>query len=155
MKRLPASPSPIPDAHAEKDVAEKTAPDIDQAFSGRMRATVPVKTPPGPDLKGRHQEASAPAAPPLVHAVPAYRKNPPPRYPRTARRRGHEGTVLLEVLVNRKGSVKELRIMRSSGHPALDKAALSAVQKWVFEPGKRGEECIDMWIKIPIRFRLK
>ncbi len=154
-KRPPASPSPIPDAHAQKDVAEKTAPVIDKALSGRMRATIPEKTPPGPDLKGRHKEAPAPAPPPLVRARPRYRKNPSPRYPRTARRRGHEGTVLLEVLVNRKGNVKKLRIMRSSGHTALDKAALSAVQKWVFVPGKRGEEYIDMWVKIPVSFRLK
>ncbi|MBW1806127.1 MAG: TonB family protein, partial [Deltaproteobacteria bacterium] len=57
--------------------------------------------------------------PPLIAAVPVYKKNPPPKYPGNARRRGYEGTVVLEVLVNQEGSVEDLRISESSDHSIL------------------------------------
>ena len=91
----------------------------------------------------------------IVEAQPAYLKNPPPRYPAIAKRRGYQGTVILEVLVSMDGAVKEVRVFESSGHKVLDKAAIKAVKGWLFEPGKKGSGPIDMWVKVPIRFVLK
>jgi protein TonB len=72
-----------------------------------------------------------------------------------ARRRGYEGTTILEVLVNRKGKVDEVRLSSSSGHSLLDRAAKSSVKKWVFVPARRGNQKVEMWVKIPIRFQLR
>ena len=91
----------------------------------------------------------------LKEAVPVYRKNPSPRYPLIARRRGYEGTVILEVLVNPKGGVKDLRIFRSSRHSVLDEAAVISVRDWLFEPARRGDRNIEMWVKVPVCFKLK
>jgi protein TonB len=63
--------------------------------------------------------------------------------------------VLLEVLVNREGEVEDLRVLQSSGFQVLDRAAAAAVRKWGFEPGRKGDIAVDMWVKVPIRFRLK
>lgn len=98
---------------------------------------------------------TAPPSPPLLEAVPLYRENPPPPYPLTARRRGQEGTVLIEVLVDRAGRVKDFGIRSTSGYPLLDKAAMKAVSRWRFEPGKRGHEPVEMWVTVPVRFHLK
>ena len=87
-------------------------------------------------------------------ARPMYRENSPPAYPKRARKRGYEGTVLLQVLVNRQGRVDELRVDRTSGHAMLDHAALNAVGKWYFEPGRQGTRKIDMWVKVPVTFKL-
>ena len=107
-------------------------------------------------LPERPKEAApAPVPPPLVEATPIYRKNPAPGYPRNARRRGYEGKVILEVLVNEEGSVEDLRIFESSGYRVLDRAAMKSVQSWLFEPGRRGDERVEMWVKVPIRFDLK
>ncbi|MFH1293107.1 MAG: energy transducer TonB [Pseudomonadota bacterium] len=96
------------------------------------------------------------ATPILIReAVPAYKKNPPPRYPRIARRRGYEGTVIMQVLVDRNGRVKELHIVQSSGHDVLDRAAITSVKNWQFEPGMRGDLKVDTWVKVPVRFQLK
>jgi len=93
---------------------------------------------------------------PLVQpARPLYRTNPPPQYPITARRRGLQGNVVLEVLVDRNGNVGDLRIWKSSGYPILDRAAMDSVKKWLFVPGMRGNEKLEMWVRIPIRFELK
>ena len=88
-------------------------------------------------------------------ARPAYKNNPRPPYPKRARRRGYQGTVVLEALVDRSGKVKELRILRSSGHTILDKAALKSVNGWLFEPGMVGDEKVDMWVRVPVRFELR
>jgi protein TonB len=88
-------------------------------------------------------------------ARPMYRTNPSPRYPRLARKRGYEGTVILEVLVEPSGRVKDLQVFKSGGYAILDKAAVTSVKDWLFEPGMRGDEKVEMWVKIPIRFKLK
>jgi protein TonB len=88
-------------------------------------------------------------------ARPLYRQNPPPHYPRTARRRGHEGIVVLEVKVLKDGTVGDLRVHASSGHAVLDQAAVKSVRKWLFEPGLQGDQKVDMWVRVPIRFEIE
>jgi protein TonB len=90
----------------------------------------------------------------LIMARPLYRKNPAPNYPRRARRKGYEGNVILEVLVDEKGNVIELKVFESSGYNSLDKSALSSVRKWLFEPGTRNGKAARMWVRVPIRFKL-
>ena len=91
----------------------------------------------------------------LQLAYPRYQLNRPPAYPGLARKRGQEGTVILQVLVSRAGRVDDLKIDASSNFSLLDRAAVSAVRKWKFEPGKRGEEKIPMWVRVPVTFKLK
>ncbi len=93
--------------------------------------------------------------PPIREAIPLYRENPSPKYPRIARRRGYQGTVVIEALVNREGKVEDLRLFHSSGYRVLDRAAMKSVKNWLFEPGRRGDEEVEMWVKIPVRFQLK
>ena len=50
-------------------------------------------------------------------------------YPRSARRRGLEGTVLVELIVDARGKLLSATVVRSSGHEVLDKAALADVKK--------------------------
>jgi len=98
---------------------------------------------------------SAPGKTTLTKAVPRYKKNRPPAYPRLARRRGYQGRVVLGVLVKEDGSAGTVRLEKSSGHTLLDEAAIEAVKKWLFSPGKEGDKVVEMWVKIPVRFRLK
>jgi periplasmic protein TonB len=91
----------------------------------------------------------------IREARPLYRSNPPPKYPAVARRRGFQGNVVLEVLVGPVGNVIELHVLSSSGYPILDRAAKSSVKNWTFEPGMRGQEKVEMWVRVPIRFELK
>lgn len=92
---------------------------------------------------------------PITAALPVYRKNSPPQYPVLARKRNYQGTVILEVLVRSDGTAGSVRLVQSSGHDMLDGAALKGVQGWLFHPARRGEEPVDMWVQIPIRFHLQ
>jgi len=90
----------------------------------------------------------------IINANPIYKHNISPPYPLLARRRGHQGTVLLEVLVSTDGKAASIRLSRSSGYSILDRAAIKGVRDWLFYPAKRGDELFEMWVKIPIRFKL-
>ncbi len=78
----------------------------------------------------------------------------PPAYPLAARRRGHEGVVVLRVRVSPTGACLSLVVARSSGHAELDEAALEAVRTWRFAPAVRGGVPVEAELEIPIRFRL-
>ena len=51
------------------------------------------------------------------------------RYPKRALKLNQEGTVLLEVIIDRKGGLISSKVIQSSGYSALDDAAISAVEK--------------------------
>jgi protein TonB len=87
-------------------------------------------------------------------AKPNYLKNPAPAYPIRARNQGQQGLVELEVEINSDGSVKNLRLKKSSGYFMLDDAALSAVKQWEFLPANRGGVFVDSRVAVPVRFRL-
>ncbi len=87
-------------------------------------------------------------------ARPNYGMNPNPPYPKSARRRGQEGTVLLRVLVLEDGKVGEIEIVNPSGYTVLDESALKAVKDWVFIPGKKAGKQISSWVEVPIKFQL-
>ncbi len=97
---------------------------------------------------------SLPSAP-VREAKPLYRRNPPPKYPASARRRGYEGTATVEALVDKEGRVQDLRLYQSSGHPVLDQAAMASVREWLFEPATLGKEKVEKWVKVPVRFQLE
>ncbi len=86
---------------------------------------------------------------------PFYKKKPLLKYPLKAKRRGYEGTVELMVQVSKKGIVSNLWIFKSSNYKSLDNQAVKIVRNWIFEPGKKNGRPEKMWVKIPIKFKLK
>lgn len=88
------------------------------------------------------------------HAAPAYASNPPPIYPESARRAGHEGLAKLLVTVDIYGAASGVRIVQSSGSAALDEAAVSAVEDWTFRPGSVNGQPVETSVEVPIRFSL-
>lgn len=128
------------------------APVMTHAGSGSQH-----KKPVAPSEQVRGDTSAATPLPPaeVQEAVPVYRINPAPEYPSLARRRGYQGTVVMEVLVDREGRVQDLRLYQSSGHEVLDRAAMQAVKGWLFEPARRGKDKIEMWVKVPLSFRLE
>lgn len=88
-------------------------------------------------------------------AVPRYRDNPPPAYPRRARRKGVQGTVRLAVWVDRNGTVGGVEVARSSGYDILDRSALDAVKNWRFEPATRDGQPVASRVEVPVEFKLK
>jgi protein TonB len=80
--------------------------------------------------------------------------NPPPKYPARAVRRREEGVVELKILVEPDGTAGKVTVVKSSGHRALDKAAIEAVEQWKFKPARRGSTPIRGYALQSISFKL-
>ncbi len=78
----------------------------------------------------------------------------PPLYPSEAKMRGFEGNVVVAFTVGETGRVIALYVVRSSA-PIFDHAALSAVKKWRFEPGRRNGRAVRFKMMVPIQFSLE
>src|SRR5206468_11520371 len=78
-----------------------------------------------------------------------------PGYPASARRLGIQGTTMLRVHVLVDGRVGDVVVQETAGHPDLDQAAAEAVRRWRFDPARRGNDPVAMWVVLPVEFRLK
>ncbi len=77
-----------------------------------------------------------------------------PHYTETARQRGIEGYVVLELVVLRDGSVGDIRIIRRLG-AGLDEQALQAVRQWRFLPAERLGSPVDVVVEVAVEFKLR
>jgi periplasmic protein TonB len=110
--------------------------------------TVPVVTTPTPETRAPTPETRAPAPvvvtppPPASVAPPrASTSNalvaistPQPPYPPEALRTATTGSVEVEFLVNRDGSVSDVRVVKSNPRGTFDRGVQSTVRKWQFQP---------------------
>lgn len=143
-KRQPSpvpTPTPVPVAKSKSTLQERQIKPTASVNHTRL-----TSGPASPQATARHSAESPPAA--------DYLKNPPPHYPRRARLRNQQGTVMLGVSVGVDGRPRDILIKRSSGYDVLDMAALSAVRRWKFVPARRGGEHVEASLVIPIEFRI-
>lgn len=71
-----------------------------------------------------------------------------PSYSEEEAKQNHHGTVTLRFLVGADGKVKESSVMKSSGYPALDDAALVAISRCRFNPPVADGKPVDAWIPV-------
>ena len=79
-----------------------------------------------------------------------------PYYPPGEIRAGNEGNADIEVYVLPNGRVGDARIVRSTGHPRLDQAALEEARKnWRLIPATRDGVAFAQWHRLRVVFQLK
>src|SRR3990172_6252624 len=74
-------------------------------------------------------------------------------YPEIARRAGLQGRVFILAYVNEKGEVTKAEVQRGIGG-GCDEAAVAAVRKAKFVPGRQRGKPVKVRVSIPIRFQL-
>ena len=77
-----------------------------------------------------------------------------PKYPEIAREAGMEGTVYVEVFIDKKGRVTETSIKKGFPNTGLNEAAVEAIRKTRFKPAMQRDMPVGIWISIPVKFRL-
>lgn len=78
-----------------------------------------------------------------------------PAYPRRARRRGHEGAVVVEIGVGGDGKVDDVAVVRSSGYDELDESAVAAVRTASFAPATEGGKGVRGRLRLTFEFKLR
>ncbi len=74
-------------------------------------------------------------------------------YPKIARDAGIQGLTVLMFVVEEDGSTTDISVLKSL-HPACDSAAVAAVRRTLFKPGRQNGEIVRVKMRLPIRFRL-
>lgn len=77
-----------------------------------------------------------------------------PDFPPVSRRLSEEGTAVLRLLIAETGAVSQAHILKSTGSPRLDNAALEVTRKWHMRPGKVQGKPRCMWGKFAVSFVL-
>jgi protein TonB len=166
-----AGAEPAPPADAE---SELPAPSV--------RAPQPAPTPPTVDpddlavrdaLFRFRQERTEPAPPPTDRDLSAEPTFTPftqaPRirngaevvsaiedaYPPLLRDAGVGGTVGVYFFIDEEGTVRNTILRESSGHPALDEAALRVADVYRFEPALNRQDPVPVWVAFPITFQVR
>ena len=109
--------------------------------------------------------ATAPAPPPAPSSTvgvvrigadikqPKQLKRVEPTYPDDERAAGITGMVILEVLLDTQGRVKQAAILRHVT-PSIDAAALSAVQQWVYQPTLLNGAPVEVVFTVTVNFSM-
>jgi TonB family protein len=133
---------------------------------GGIIGSVPTAAPPHPDA------ASLPTSPQRIPAVEGTSlpncpncirvggdaqqaklvRQPNPAYPPLAKQARVEGTVKLDAVIARDGTIQNLKVV--SGHPLLVPAALEAVKQWVYQPTIVNGEAVEVVTQINVNFAL-
>ena len=100
-------------------------------------------------VEGRSGHGSAGYSP------PQFRFRYKPNYPEEARAQRLEGTVLLLVSINAAGRVTSANILSGCGYGVLDRAALTAVHAWRFDPARQEGVAVAAQVEVPVRFHFE
>lgn len=63
-----------------------------------------------------------------------------------------EGQAVVMVHVTAEGAVDSVYVRSTSGYQAMDSAAAAGARQLRFNPGRRGEELVESWVRLPVRF---
>ena len=77
------------------------------------------------------------------------------QYPQDAEEKGIQGRVIVQFVVEKDGSIKDIKVVRGID-PSLDKEALrviNAMPKW--EPGKHKGEAVSVKYTVPVNFKVQ
>ena len=77
------------------------------------------------------------------------------KYPTIAQENGTQGRVIIQFVVERDGSITDVRVARGVD-PYLDKEAVRVVKsmpKWI--PGKQNGKAVRVKFTVPVMFRLQ
>jgi protein TonB len=81
----------------------------------------------------------------LVHQIA-------PQYPPLSRQARIQGTVVLQAVIGKDGTVQGLHVV--SGHPMLTQAAMEAVKQWRYRPYSLNGEPVEVDTQINVNFTL-
>jgi TonB family protein len=76
-------------------------------------------------------------------------------YPKLLRDGGIGGRVVVWFFIDREGRVRTNSIAQSSGHAALDQAALKVASVYRFTPALNRDQKVAVWVQFPITFEVR
>ena len=75
-----------------------------------------------------------------------------PEYPQLARMARIQGTVRMETIIDKDGTVEDVKVI--SGHPLLIESALMAVSRWRYQPTLLNGQPVEVLTEVDVNFTL-
>lgn len=127
---------------AQRAAAEAAAPATPAPAPAAAQPAPAAATPPPPvAAQPTPPPAAQPTPSPVATPAPVARastpvgvRTPQPSYPREAARSGVTGEVTVEISIAANGSVTDVRVIRAQPRGQFDRAVLTTVRGWQFEP---------------------
>lgn len=76
-----------------------------------------------------------------------------PDYTEEAKKKRIEGTVTIEIVVDKKGDVVDAKVVKGLGH-GLDENAIVAVKEWKYKPAEKDGTPIAVRMEVTVEFFL-
>lgn len=154
--QIPPPPEQI--ARPARPVISETTIDEDITIAPTTFEDNPVENLPppptstGPDISAQPVPTPFTVAPELKNRAEVQRALER-FYPPLLRDVGIGGSVLVWFFIDETGKVRNTLIKESSGHAALDEAALKVADMMLFTPALDHGEPVPVWVALPIAFR--
>lgn len=84
---------------------------------------------------------------------PRAKYSPDPDYSEAARKAKYQGIVVLYLIADQTGGVRDLQVVKPLG-VGLDEEAVESVSKWKFEPAKKDGQPVAVVLNVEVQFRL-
>ena len=124
----------LPDQQVEFPTTTVLPPPSDEFFHGDEKKD-PITVKQGEVTRVGDPEATIAPPKATVRIAPKMRTEEKPLYPVTERRAQNQGNTSLGLCIDARGRVTSANLVKSSGHPKLDEAALKWVKDARFSPG--------------------
>lgn len=135
----PDEPEPVRQYEPEEEIPETPLPS-DAVFGE-------IGPPPAPEDEGPIRVGGQLKEPRRVKYVD-------PVYPEIARRAKVQGPVILEVILDREGNPKSVKVLRGLSM-GLTEAAVEAVKQWRWEPSTLNGKPVEVIIIVTVNFKLQ
>jgi len=179
MEKLPEQDTAVNESKTESNSPNATSPPLPTKIPGHNPAPERESKPPAapPALAAQKQATQETAGRSKDHSVQrpenqlSQNQNSDPRpvgvdtpatvrskiipvYPMRSRRKGEEGRVIVEAVINAAGKVVDCRIVKSSGFSRLDNAAVSATMRSMFSAATHDKKASPGTVELTFRFTL-
>jgi TonB family protein len=140
-------PKPVPDALAQQE----TSPD---------QANISGQSPIEATGTGENATIVVESLPPMdayiPHEVePKFLFKPALEYPEAARQFDMSGTAFIKAFIDVDGSIKRIVVLKGTGYPVLDSAAVNYIARCKFSPALQAHKSVGVWIGQSIDFKLR
>lgn len=158
-------PEPVPKPEPVEPKVKNISADKKKKDKPAEKPAAPKPVPPAPAAPSAPVAASGPVARNVggfsvyesdkVDTRPGITKRAVPEYPPRARRLNVEGSVLVQVVVDREGMPQSPEILKAAPEGYFEDAALRAVRRMRFTPGRLKGQPVNTLVNIPFAFKLR
>jgi protein TonB len=144
-------PAPLVEPDAPPEPTPPPLPSIEETFIPEEHATAPAarREIAKPPQRVRRVTSARPGGATAIGSIRVLViAAPPPEYPYEARTQRITGSGIAMLTIDSAGRVVHVTMARSTGHAALDHAAVSGLRRWRFKPGTPSK------VQTPVTFTL-